>query len=54
MTDSSTSNGSPIKEAASKIYEAWDNNLKFPKDHSTYKDLIERLRPLTWCICSPR
>lgn len=43
MTDSSTSNGSPIKEAASKIYEAWDNNLKFPKDHSTYKDLIESL-----------
>ena len=43
MTDSSTSNGSPIKEAASKIYKAWDTNLNFPKDHSTYKDLFESL-----------
>lgn len=43
MTDSSTSNGSPIEEAASKIYEAWNTNLEFPKGLSTYKDLIESL-----------
>jgi len=43
MTDSSTSNGSPIEEAASKIYEAWNTNLIFPENVSSYKDLIESL-----------
>ena len=43
MTDSSTSNGSPIEEAASKVYETWKENIKLPKDLSAYKDLIESL-----------
>lgn len=43
MTDSSTSNGSPIEEAASKIYEAWKENLTFPENVSSYKDLVESL-----------
>ena len=43
MAESSTSNGSPIKEAASKIYKAWKENLIFPDNVSSYKDLIESL-----------
>ena len=43
MTDSPTSNGSPIKEAASKIYKTWKENLIFPENVSSYKDLVESL-----------
>ena len=43
MTDSSTSNGSPIETAAKDLIDDWKEHCKLPNKISSYKDLIERL-----------
>lgn len=43
MTDSSTSNGSPIETAATDLIDDWKEHCKLPNKISSYTDLIERL-----------